>query len=273
MYKTGEVFRRPGGTREYTIIGPGEYRRFNFAGPMQVYPVLTDQGKNTTLTEFDLRYMSRSTRGKGRPIRKRPLKIQEGGTAVSASTLASRLAVVESRRTEASRAIVAMEEAIQASRNELKVDPVPQDFIGTVRDYRYRSGGVDEMPRHTMRVDVDPTMTLWVSVPSTMFEKYIVFKMKAKAMSKLNGKLILCRRNSQYGLLPIDLLPDPYRKDDGTYIKDIYDRVLYREAKVFATDFNDSGVVQEYVGSNVLRVQLDRFDDTSDITSSTLIRV
>ena len=115
-------------------------------------------------------------------------------------------------------------------------DPMPKKFVGSVRDYRYRSGDYlkGELPKHTMRIVVDESLVLWMSTTTDVFERNILSKMKFKgfeAMSKkLNGKLLMVERIDSR-LVPVSLMPDPLKLND-IVLTDIYGRPMWEGAPV-----------------------------------------
>lgn len=199
--------------------------------------------------------------------------------AVDTATVIQRLTELESARTSASNALEQIDGLRAQLEDSVNVDPLPVSFVGVIKDYRYRSGAVDEMPKHTMRIAVDSTLVLWCSVPSAVFEENIMQTVRMKSMDKLNGKLVLCERRSTYGVTPVRLLDDPFRREDGSYAVDSFGRVLYPGARVYRKARNSQGTVRELVNGNntadrpIVSVEYDNRDDMLNEYSDQLIRL
>lgn len=191
---------------------------------------------------------------------------------MAADAIVTQLTNIRESRDNALNALSTIEDMVAQVQAQLVVDPVPKQFVGFIRDYRYRSGGVDEMPKHTMRVVVDSSMILWVSVPSSLFETNIVQAAKMKSMDKLNGRLVECARQANFGIVPVRLLPDPLRTSEGSLISDQFNRVLYMDARVYVPNYGDTGSVTGGVPNGV-SVQLDRTESAVNIIGKAAIRL
>jgi hypothetical protein len=157
-------------------------------------------------------------------------------------------------------------ELSEQEKERRELDPFPNEFIGFVRDYRYRSGAMDEFPKHTMRIVVDDSMVLWLSTDTTTFEKNILRYMDVGTkMGKLNGKLMMVRRVDGR-LVPVKIMPEPFMKGNGKYVCDKYGRVLFDGARVYDVQRRADGVVNRLNGTGedpTIRVKCDDETETN----------
>lgn len=175
------------------------------------------------------------------------------------------LQVVQSKLSELTSSVA---ELSQAEKDRRELDPFPSEFVGFVRDYRYRSGGFDEMPKHTMRIAVDDSIVLWLSTDTLTFEKNILRYMDVGTkMRKINGTLMLVRRVDGR-LVPVKIMPDPYLIDDK-YVCDKYKRVLFEEARVYDVQRRAEGRVDRLSGGGgdpIVSVKLDNGEQLNRYT-------
>lgn len=147
-------------------------------------------------------------------------------------------------------------------------NPNPTEMVGTIKDFRFRMGGLDENPRYTFKLDTGFGMVLWVScVTDVMTPVMRGMKGKGDNIAKLMNGQMMKVKASVDGPRPVELL-------EPIGVNDYYAVPLYKGARVISYDNGMAGYITRKGNDFNAWVNFDDFDEPETaIAPDLLIRL